>query len=510
MSMPLKNSIIVIILIGLGKVLSFVRDMFISRYYGTDAAVDAYFAAMNIPTVIYAAFVTSVLVFFIPIYVKKYEQSDRKDANLFASNLWNILVLGAILLSVAGFIFAPGLARLAAPGFDVGKMQLTTTISRIMVLSFPLTLTIILFGYLQNANQRFVFAQTPAVISALITIIGVVIFSPRFGIFALIYSGLIATGINALIQRCCCRSFYVHRWVFDPKAAEIKQTFLLAVPLFIGLMADEINIFVNGMICSTLPAGSVAYLNYALRLLQTINGIFMSGILIVLYPLLASYAASREYLKIREHAVISMRIVLICLTPVVFWLAVYHSEIIKLVFFRGNFTIEAVAQTGKVLLSYALAIIFLAYREFFNRFFFVFQDAKTPAVIGVSSVIVNIVLSVCFAKQWGVCGIGFAATITAGGTAIVQFIILRKKYSESFPVRFFDMRIAGALICGLSGMAMSAWGTERFGGGFSVIFPIICSGFIYIIILFFFRLKEIDWLIDSIKKKIISTHERMK
>lgn len=66
----------------------------------------------------------------------------------------------------------------------------------------------------------------------------------------------------------------------------------MAIPVLIGTSIQVINTYVDRMIASYLPAGSIAALNYANRLIGF--DIFSMAIAIVIYPMLSRYFASND------------------------------------------------------------------------------------------------------------------------------------------------------------------------------------------------------------------------
>lgn len=501
----IHNSVIVTVLIILGKISSFLRDVFISKVYGASDSTDAFFVANNIPGILYAGFILSILMFFIPLYTEKREKFGKDQADLFVSNLWALLLICATFLSLTGFFISPFITKIAAPGFSGEKLALTIKFSRIMVLSFPFTATILLFSSLQNANGKFAIAQTPTLFSSLIILLGIFLFSQSYGVVALVWSSIIATIFNAALQYISSIGIYRHIWEFKLITPELKKMFFLAFPVFIGLTADEINIFVNGVICSSLPDGSVSYLNYSQRLLQTINGTFVTGTLVVLYPFFSVLAARANYCEVNRIMCKSIRVVTIILLPVVIIFFFYSYEVVRLVFFRGNFSLVALSETSAVLQFYSLSILFLAYRELFNRIFYTFQDAKTPAYVGVCSVILNIILSLILVKLYGVCGLAMSAAIASLFTTLLLYQQLKKKLSSCEVYILFDNRfLLGTFLASLS-MVLCVIFLEKFipsFNKFSFLFEILFSMLIYSLILVSFRLQEVTFFVDMIKTRL--------
>ena len=502
----LKNSILVTLLLLLGKIISFLRDIVISACYGASDSTDAYFAANNIPTILFTAFITSLLMFFIPIYVERREKAGQDAAECFMSNLLNIFLPLTVLLSIGGVIFSDFLVHLAAPGFTGEKLTLTVMLSRLMCLSFPFSLLMLLFASYVNARGYFAISQTTALVSALVVIAGVWFGSAHFGIWALIYSALAAAVINTVLQFFSARRFYRHRWVFEPRSAEIRKMCILAFPVFIGLTADEINIFVNGMICSFLSGNALSCLNYSQRLIMTVNGTVVTGVLTVLYPQLSAMVAKNDFSQIVQIVNKSIVLILIGLTPVFLILFLHSREIIRLVYYRGAFDENALVQTSLLLACYAIGIIFMAFREFFTRIFYAMQNAKAPAMIGVLGVGVNIISCLILVRFFKVQGLAVAAVFSSALSAFLLFIWIRKQLSAiGWKPIVIGPRAGIALFTAVSGM-IATWFVLHFlldMGRTHVTFlaALLIELVVYVILVLSFRLEEINFLTTKIWKR---------
>ncbi len=62
------------------------------------------------------------------------------------------------------------------------------------------------------------------------------------------------------------------------------------IPIVIGISINRINVVIDKSIASTLPIGSISWLNYANDIIQLVLGIFITAIVTVLFPII-----SQEY-----------------------------------------------------------------------------------------------------------------------------------------------------------------------------------------------------------------------
>ena len=281
---------------------------------------------------------------------------------------------------------------------------------------------------------------------------------------------------------------------------------ILAFPVFIGLTADEINIFVNGMICSFLSGNALSCLNYSQRLILTVNGTVVTGVLTVLYPQLAAMVAKNDFSQIVQIVNKSIVLILIGLTPVFLILFLHSREIIRLVYYRGAFDENALVQTSLLLACYAIGIIFMAFREFFTRIFYAMQNAKAPAMIGVLGVGVNIISCLILVRFFKVQGLAVAAVFSSALSAFLLFIWIRKQLSAiGWKPIVIGPRAGIALFTAVSGM-IATWFVLHFlldMGRTHVTFlaALLIELVVYVILVLSFRLEEINFLTTKIWKK---------
>src|SRR6185436_4774923 len=124
--------------------------------------LDAYFVAFRIPDLIFQVLAGATLgSAFIPVFARLYRRDGEDRAWQLASTVLNLVTVATAVLCLLGFILAPWLVPLTAPGLgeDIGRhTELTNeavTLTRIMLLS-PLLFAMsgMVTGIL-NARQRF-------------------------------------------------------------------------------------------------------------------------------------------------------------------------------------------------------------------------------------------------------------------------------------------------------------------------------------------------------------------
>ena len=101
----------------------------------------------------------------------------------------------------------------------------------------------------------------------------------------------------------------------------------------------------------------------------------------------------------------------ICI-PLFTIMMVLSDRIIKVLFFRGAFDINAVNMTVVVLKIYLCAIIPMNLRILLEKVYYSMQDTKKPLIFSIISIIINIILSVVLIKPLGFMGLAIGTSIS--------------------------------------------------------------------------------------------------
>ncbi len=117
----------------ISRILGYVRDVVLLSSFGQDFRTDAYYAAFNIPDFIYSVLLGGALgSAFIPIFTQYLAQDREEDSWIVASTIFNIMLIGVVILVSIGMIFTPQLINILVPGYDAQTKELAVFLTRIM------------------------------------------------------------------------------------------------------------------------------------------------------------------------------------------------------------------------------------------------------------------------------------------------------------------------------------------------------------------------------------------
>src|SRR5512143_213973 len=169
----------------LSNVVGLLRQMLISRLFGTGPELDAFLAAQRLPDILFNLAAGGALASaFIPTFTGFLAQEDRPGAWRLASGVLNLVFLILVVTSLAAAALAPVLVA-ALTGFPAAQQALTVQLLRILLLQPAIFgLSGLLMGIL-NAHQHFLLPALAPTMLWVGMIVGLVLWVPTIGIFGL-------------------------------------------------------------------------------------------------------------------------------------------------------------------------------------------------------------------------------------------------------------------------------------------------------------------------------------
>ncbi|WP_415304010.1 murein biosynthesis integral membrane protein MurJ [Candidatus Pelagibacter sp. Uisw_090] len=425
----------------ISRLLGYVRDILIAVFLGTGPLADAFFVAFRIPSTFRRLFSEGTFnAAFVPSYSSLLD--NKKKSQKFASNIFNLLIMGLFFLVLIIEVMMPLFVFLIAPGFegDSQKMELAITLTRI---TFPFLLFISLasfFSAILNTHNKFAIASAiPIILNILL--IGVLLFGTVLNdelVYYLCYA-VTASGVLQFIFLY----FFVKKY-FSPKINlsfkidnKVKIFFRKLLPSIFSSGVTQINILI-GTIIASFQASAVSYLYYADRVYQINLAIAGIAIGTVILPQLSKYVKNKGEEKINLIQNKALELSLFLSIPAATALLIASEEIISSLFGYGSYDELSVKNSAKALFYFAIGLPAFSLIKVFSAFFFARHDTKIPFYISLISVLLNIFISVIFFKEIGFLIIPIATTISSWFNAVLLFIFLKTKNLFSFNLVFID------------------------------------------------------------------------
>src|ERR1700761_342711 len=402
------------------RVLGFIRDVLTADMLGAGPMADAFFVAFKLPNFFRRLFAEGAFsVTFVPLFAKTAHADGQDAAARFAEEAQAALLAILIPLTVALLLFMPAVMLVLAPGFEAGsdRYDLAVKLCRI---TFPyLTLISItaLQGGVLNALDRYgPFATAPILFN--LCLIGGLLLTPLFPNAAYALSwGEFAAGIVQVVwmMGSCRRAGILLKLRWPRLTPQIRRLFTLMGPAAVGAGAVQINIFIDTMIGSLLPAGSISDLYYAERLYQLPLGVIGVAVGTALLPSLARHVRAGEKEGAKRLEARAIEASLLLSLPAAIALMVAGAPIMTALFARGHFTPADALATAGALAGYSAGIPAYVLAKTLSTGYYAREDTKTPLKFSLITVALNTAFALTFVLvfHFGIVGISAATGITA-------------------------------------------------------------------------------------------------
>lgn len=510
----MKSTILLMLITILAKVSGFLRELVFGYLMGTNAVKDVYVIANSIPSVLFGFVASAVYSAYVPTYTKVNSTRGRKEADEYTANLSNILLVVATVIVVIFLIFTEPVVKLFASGFKGKTLQMAINFTRIVIFTIYATAFNAPFKGFLNYHDNFVIpAITPIVQNACLVIAAIVaIYMEDWMVLA--YGYLASYFIMYFPYYFSLKKEnYTHKKIIDFSNVYIKETIRLGLPIILTIATTDIASIIDKNIATTLfENGGVSSLDYADKIIQLVKGVVISSVVVAAYPKLSKLAQAKEYEKLKSSVKNSIVSTLAIVIPASFGLFVLAEPVIKLIFERGAFDANSTLSTGGALRWYSLALIGEALYMILVRVFYVLGDIKTPFKIILVQVMIDIPLNFILSGIMGLNGLALSSSIgilAAGGYSIYQFNKkTNSRDNKEALINVFKIVIA-SLIMSLVAV-LTYKGLQGLGNTLATTISIIFAAVVYLIIISFLKIQEIDDMELKIKNKmkdIINKHK---
>ena len=146
----------------------------------------------------------------------------------------------------------------------------------------------------------------------------------------------------------------------------------------------------------------------------------------IIFPELSKLTVDNKGEEVRKILNNSIKVSLLFIIPMSVGMALISSDIIKIIYERGEFTAHSTLLTSQALLFYSIGMIGYGLMEILNKAFYAMQDSKTPMKTSVVAIVLNVTLSLVLVKLMGYTGLPLAASITSIVIGILMVVLISK------------------------------------------------------------------------------------
>jgi putative peptidoglycan lipid II flippase len=384
------------------RILGFARDMLIAAILGTGPIADAFLAALKLPNLFRRLFGEGAFnAAFVPAFAGLLAAEGKPAAQQFAKETFAVMVFWLAALTIVGEVFMPQIMTVLTPGFaaDPAKFALTITLARI---TFPYLMLICLAAMVSgalNGLDRFTAASASYILFNVISIAALLWLTPYVPTaghalaWGVTVSGVAQLGVLLWALRRAGMGLTLS---FPRLTPQIRVLLRRMLPGLLGAGVTQLNLAVDVIIASLLPAGTVSVLYYADRVQQLPLGVIGTAVGTAMLPLLSRQVRAGEGEAAIGTQNRAIEYALFLTLPAAVALIVSAYPVMWALFARGAFSVESALLSSQSLAAYAVGLPAFVLVKVLAPGFFARGDTAMPVKIGVGAVALNLAMNVAF------------------------------------------------------------------------------------------------------------------
>jgi putative peptidoglycan lipid II flippase len=204
----------------------------------------------------------------------------------------------------------------------------------------------------------------------------------------------------------------------------------LLLPAVFGLAAVQVMVFVNTLLASLLPAGSISFLYYADRVMEFPLGIFGIALASASLPAMSRQAAAGDTRGVAETLNFALRLATYVSAPATVGLVVLSVPITRALFERGRFGPEDTAATAMALIWYSVGLVGFAGARIAAQAFYAIAEPGTAVKLGALAIAANVIFAVALMGSLGHAGLAAASSFGAYVNLLALLWAARRRFGR--------------------------------------------------------------------------------
>ena len=392
-------------------ILGFVREVVYAKFYGTSWELDAFLAASVVPVILFGVFNGALVTALVPLFTNYVNTEREEEAWNLASTVIVVLLVVLGLCAALGAWLAPWyVPRIAR--FTPAHVHTAVVMTRWLMPTIVATSLAGVVGALLNAYHRFGAAALQGFVANLCIIAFVWLAQPRFGAYALVFGALAGAFVALLVLLPPFLALRRFRFVLDLRHPGLVRLMHVLGPIAIGSAAGQIAMFFDRFFASGMNEGTIAGMNFAVKIVGFPQQLFVTAIATVIFPIFASQFAHKNNVAMRRSVATGLQMVIFLTLPSAWGLCMLAGPVVQTLFERGAFTPQATVLCAQLLPYAAVGLVALAANVVLTRCLYAAGAVRVAIAISVATVALNVALSLAWLPSLGARGLLLANAVS--------------------------------------------------------------------------------------------------
>ena len=402
-------------------VVGLLNNVAIAAWFGLTRDVDAFYAAMMLPSLFMFLCVDYLGKNFLPVLSLARKEGEASASQL-VSVVVTIMALVGVLVAVALASGGSLLFAVLLPGFEDADITLVTRYFWIMAPAIALMAINTFHEYVCQYDEDFVSVSAIRLALPVMNLIAVVALAPVLREYCLPVGYL--AGHATMFVLLARRARYAYRPRLVLRKHLERQVFAnAAIVMSTGFIARTRSIVINAL-ASTLGGGAITALAFATKLTEPLERAAFSGARMLIFSRAARLYVDDRIQELGRLYAVATRVSFMVLAPLLAWVALNSEVLVAALFARGEFTLEMTALVGAVLAASVPSVLVAGTGRLLANAFYAMGRVGVPAVVMPFGMLVFVAAALPLARLLGAQGIGLAITLSATSVCAALYAAL--------------------------------------------------------------------------------------
>lgn len=417
-----QYALIIVVATIVSRIIGYGREILMAAIFATSSATDAWLMASVLPNLLFGALYGAVSNLVVPLYLEARQGPSRGSSNRFIQEVFTLLTVIAVVLSIVVLIFSSPIIHGLAPGFHGQTFRQTVTMTRIMLPTFLFWLWAgLLTALLQSLNLYGPSAWAPVLLN-IVRITAIATLGHLIGIIGVAWGFTIGVGLQLLLLGWGIRRTPIRirfRWSF--RHPLVRKLIRLSLPVVLTSLTGALGLIVDRIFASRLATGNIAALNYSVLLIQLPLGLLVMPLVTPILTALSQRFIQKDFFSWWRLLWKAGRVLVVVMGTATIILIVFRVPLIRLLYERGAFGNHSVHLTAMILPYFAVGLIAMALSQLFLKALVSIQYTASLSFWTLAATAANIVVDFLLVHSLQARGLALGTSIAnvvyAGGMA---------------------------------------------------------------------------------------------
>jgi putative peptidoglycan lipid II flippase len=254
------------------------------------------------------------------------------------------------------------------------------------------------------------------------------------GIFGLAWGTILGAALHLIVQLPALIKLKLgYQPVLGMEDPAVREVGRLMLPRLFGAGIVQLNFWFNTNLASLQPEGSLTAITSAFTLMLMPQALIAQAIAIASLPTFSAQVALGKLDEMRSSLAATIRAVLLLSLPASIGLILLREPVIRFLYQGGRFGDRSTELVAWALLWYAAGLVGHCIVEIVSRAFYALHDTKTPVIIGVIAMSLNILFSLILTRVFSSIGwmphggLALANSLATALETAILLVLMRRR-----------------------------------------------------------------------------------